>query len=47
MTLQKIVMAIINPKSSEFVLRWPKGSFKFFQELVWKNLIELLGQPNI
>ena len=29
------------------VLGWPKSSFGFFRNILWKNPIELFGQPNI
>ena len=29
------------------ILVWPKSSFGFFRKMLWKNLKELYGQPNI
>ena len=29
------------------ILGWPKNSFGFFRNSLWKNLNELFGQPNI
>ena len=29
-----------------YLLGWPKSSFGFFCTILWKNLNELLGQPN-
>ena len=29
------------------ILGWPKSSFRFFCSILWKNLNELFGQPNI
>ena len=28
------------------ILGWPKRSFEFFYNILWKNLNELFGQPN-
>lgn len=28
------------------ILGWPKSSFKFFRNILWKNPNELFGQPN-
>ena len=30
-----------------YVLGWPKSLFRFFCKMLWKNLNELFGQPNI